>query len=51
MLNGWSFNWASMATRERGKPRDTLWGELFGCLSAICVLLFVIDAKRQFFCP
>jgi hypothetical protein len=38
MPNGWSFNWESMATRERGKPGDMSYRELACCLRAICVL-------------
>ena len=49
--NGWSFNWESMTTRERGKPRDAFCRKLACCLPAICVLPSVLDAKRQFLCP
>jgi hypothetical protein len=38
MPNGWSINWESMATRERGKPGDALCRELACYLCAICVL-------------
>jgi hypothetical protein len=38
MPNGWSFNWESMATRERGKPEDALCRELGCCLCTMCVL-------------
>jgi hypothetical protein len=46
MPKGRLFNWESMATKERGEPRDALCRKLASRLCAMCVLLSVIDAKR-----
>jgi hypothetical protein len=35
--NGWSFNWESIATRERGRPVDALYRKLACCLYAMCL--------------
>ena len=45
MPKGWSFSWESMATREKGKPRDALYGKLACCLCATCV--FAISNRCQ----
>jgi hypothetical protein len=50
MPNGWSFDWASMATRER-ESLETCCVESLLVVYVLCVvLLSVIDAKRQFLC-
>jgi hypothetical protein len=38
MPNGWSFNWESMATRERERPRDTFVQKACSCCLCLCVL-------------
>jgi hypothetical protein len=50
MPNGWSFNWESMATRER-ETLEMRCVESLLDVCAMCVLLSVIDAKRQLLCP
>jgi hypothetical protein len=37
MLNGWSFNWESMATREKEGLGDAL-GRRLACCLYLCVL-------------
>jgi hypothetical protein len=49
MLNGWSFNWESMATRER-EGLETRCVERW-LVTFICVIAILIDAKRQVLLP
>jgi hypothetical protein len=44
MLDGWSFNWESMATGEGGSPRDTLHRKL-PCHTSVSVL--AISSRYQ----
>ena len=49
--NGWLFNWASMATRERERL-EARWVESLLVVYALCVsLLSPIEAPRQSSCP
>jgi hypothetical protein len=51
MPNGWSFNWESMATKERENLETRSVGTLLVVYVLLMSLLSLIDVKRQFLCP